>query len=107
MLVFSDRVKESSISEGSGSITLDAPFGSFQSFSKGIGTELCIIQGSLTGIKRYNLVPRTSYLLRLSRTCLRIGNLMIANYSQIAQYIAEGKTPLFWYWYFFEETDGQ
>lgn len=50
MLVISDRVKESSISEGSGSITLDAPFGSFQSFSQGIGsgntTYYCIENGT-------------------------------------------------------------
>lgn len=50
MLVISDRVKESSISEGSGSLTLDAPFGSFQSFSQGIGngntTYYCIENGT-------------------------------------------------------------
>lgn len=49
MLVISDRVKESSISEGSGSVTLEAPFGSFQSFSQGIGngntTYYCIENG--------------------------------------------------------------
>lgn len=49
MLIISDRVKESSISEGSGSVTLEAPFGSFQSFLQGIGdgnaTYYCIENG--------------------------------------------------------------
>jgi len=49
MLVISDRVKESSITEGSGSVSLDSPFGSFQSFSEGIGngntTYYCIENG--------------------------------------------------------------
>ena len=50
MLVISDRVKESSVSEGLGSIVLAGPFGSFQSFSKGIGngntTYYCIENGT-------------------------------------------------------------
>lgn len=50
MLVISDRVKESSITEGSGSVTLQAPFGSFQSFYQGIGggntTYYCIENGT-------------------------------------------------------------
>jgi hypothetical protein len=49
MLVISDRVKESSITEGLGAVTLQAPFGSFQSFSQGIGdgntTYYCIENG--------------------------------------------------------------
>jgi hypothetical protein len=50
MLVISDRVKESSVSEGLGSIVLAGPFGSFQSFSKGIGngntTYYCVENGT-------------------------------------------------------------
>ena len=48
-LVLSDRIKESSISEGSGALTLGLPFGSFQSFSDGVGdgntTYYCIENG--------------------------------------------------------------
>lgn len=37
MFKLSDRVKETSISTGSGSITLNGAYGAFQSFNKGIG----------------------------------------------------------------------
>jgi hypothetical protein len=50
MLVISDRVKESSITEGIGSVVLAGSFGSFQSFSTGIGdgntTYYCIENGT-------------------------------------------------------------
>ena len=50
MLVISDRVKESSITEGIGSVVLAGSFGSFQSFSTGIGdgntTYYCIENGA-------------------------------------------------------------
>ena len=37
MLILSDRVKETSTTSGYGSVTLNGPFGGFQSFSNGIG----------------------------------------------------------------------
>ena len=49
MLIISDRIKESSVSEGSGAIALGLPFGSFQSFSEGVGngnaTYYCVENG--------------------------------------------------------------
>lgn len=49
MLVISDRVKESSSSNGTGPVVLSGPFGSFQSFADGIGggndTYYCIENG--------------------------------------------------------------
>jgi hypothetical protein len=37
MLILSDRIKETSTTSGYGSVTLNGPFGGFQSFSNGIG----------------------------------------------------------------------
>lgn len=50
MLIISDRVKESSTTEGVGSIIFEAPFGSFQSFQQGVGdgnaTYYCVENGT-------------------------------------------------------------